>query len=225
MIGGFIARRNPGTTLYQVVFSVESRGGEIVVQRMHFESRIAGDGRFGPLPDVAHNIVEIALRKSIHRTGRGKVFQVDISRRLLPIHHIFQSCLFVQPIPFSFDGQSMGFPGSFGFPTGKGLCFEVIHLRRPVPRHGNFFSHKPQMVIISVFSPEQRHFSLFVAAPVPALFRPVFAGMITACIHKFEEFAVGNQKFRGFEVFHKFLLLPVFIVPTVEEMIFGLSQH
>ncbi|MPM84921.1 hypothetical protein SDC9_131997 [bioreactor metagenome] len=85
---GFVSRGNPRTSFYQVVLAVERGRGKIIVQGMNLEAGEAGDRRFRPLPHIPKHIVKISLLEFIHRTRRRAIFEINVSRRTRPLHHI-----------------------------------------------------------------------------------------------------------------------------------------
>jgi len=78
----FVATGNPRATLEQVVALVECGRREIVVDRMDFEAGKRINRRFQPLPDIADDIKEGAVREAIDRTARCCLAQPDICRHL-----------------------------------------------------------------------------------------------------------------------------------------------
>ena len=82
--GRLVSGRDPRTSLDQIVLRVERRSGEVVVVRMDLEAVKSRDGRLGPLPDVAHDVVEIAEAELRDGTSRGVVFEIDVARAPAP---------------------------------------------------------------------------------------------------------------------------------------------
>ena len=89
----FVARRNPRAPFYEVVTGIERRRGEIVIIRMHFKALKPGYGRFGPLPDVADNVIEFSEPEGV-------------ARGFVPVWLIGDLVGIPQAVPLVFGGQA-----------------------------------------------------------------------------------------------------------------------
>lgn len=119
--------------------AIKGWGAEIIINRMHHKTRKWINRGFGPLPDIAAQVIKIAMREGIDRTGGSTIGQRQIGRcrRLIYASQLYQ------PIPFLFGGQSYWLTSLLRFPVAKGFGLMIIHLRRPVPRHWYFFGQQP----------------------------------------------------------------------------------
>ena len=219
-----IATGRPGAALDQVVLTVKGGQGEVVIERMHLETIEGINGRFRPLPDIAHHIVKITLSKTIHGAGGGKVIQMQVGRPAAIRVVGWQSRLLLQQVPFIFARQTDGQPRLARLPVTKGLGFEIVHLHRPVPRHGHFFAHQTQVPTRRLLAPELGRTTLAETAPLPALITPVVTIAIAACLDKFQILAIADQILGGLESRHLCLMAAVFIIPAIEGRVALLAE-
>ncbi len=94
-------------------------------------------------------------------------------------------------------GQAAGLALALGTPGAIGFGLVIIHLRRPVPRHGDYLKQAAQPVAMqaggTIRDPEGRRFTVTKRTPIPARFRPVAPLAITTGDNKFIKFTVANQ--------------------------------
>ena len=74
MIEGRIACANKAASFNNVMSIVESRGGEILVNRMYFEAFEGMNGRESMLPNVSNDIVKTGFLEHVNWVGRDPVF-------------------------------------------------------------------------------------------------------------------------------------------------------
>ncbi len=218
-----VAGADPAAPLDQSVFAIEGGGGEVVVEGMHLEPLEAVDGGAGPLPDVAHQIEEAALRAGIHRTGRREAGQVDVAGRLDPVR-LITGQLFAQQHPLRLARQLDGQPGLGGLPATEGSGLQLVHLHRPVPGHRDLLGHQPQLQLLGfegIADPEGGHAGPGILAPAPAFVIPPGAGLVAARLHEVEKFCVAHQHAAGLEGSQFDVTLAVFVVPAVGGVLFA----
>ncbi|MNO95872.1 hypothetical protein D3C76_875260 [compost metagenome] len=218
-----VASAYPAAALDEGVLAIEGGGGEVVVERMHLEPLEAVDGGAGPLPDVAHQIEEAALRKGIYRTGRREAGQVEVAGCLQPVR-LIPGHLLAQQRPLSLARQLDGQPGLGRFPAAEGGSFQLVYLHRPVPGQGNLLGHQPQLQLLGlagVTDPEAGHARPGILAPAPALVVPPGPGLVAARLHEGEVLGVAHQHAAGLEGGQLYVALAIFVVPAVGGVLFA----
>src|SRR5687768_18617849 len=110
--------------------SIEGGRREIVVMRMNIEALEGIDRGFGPLPDVAHHVVKLAVGKFIDGMAGGAMIEMDIGCGWSSVRNLRQTRHLMEPIPFVLRGQSERLPGCRYFPVTESFSLMVIDLDR-----------------------------------------------------------------------------------------------
>ena len=114
------------------------------------------DRGLGPLPYIADQIIVITGLKTIHRTGRTPVFQIDITGGRIPIRLVQQIATIIQPMPLILGGQPDRFSCLCRFPGTTRLGLQTVDLHRPVPGHVDLTGHGAQFpAVVNSLNPEQ----------------------------------------------------------------------
>ena len=91
----------------------------------------------------------------------------------------------------------------------------IIHFRRPIPRHRDFFRHQTQPPGAAVWHPESGMLHFGVVLPVAAFVFPIAVVAVTAGFDEPEEFMVADQVTTDLERRYFGFMAAVFVVPTV----------
>lgn len=79
VVQGFISSTDETATLDEIVSFIKSGSSEVFIYWMDFKVGEGVDGSDGVLPDVADNIVEVAIFEEIDWIGRHPVLHVDVA--------------------------------------------------------------------------------------------------------------------------------------------------
>ncbi len=141
----FVATGDPGAAFDEIVSAIKRRCGEVIVNWMDFKTFKRIDRCLGPLPDIADHVIQLAVRKAVDRTGRGKMIEVQIGLCRLIRWHFANARHVIQSIPFILGRQAHADAIAFGFPLTERLGLVVIHFCWPIPRHCDHFGHQTQL--------------------------------------------------------------------------------
>lgn len=174
VVEGLVACTDEAAAFDDIMPLVESRGGEVFVDRMDFELLEGVDGGDGVLPDISYHVVEVASLEHVDWVGRHPELHVDVPDGLVRpaglvlLQHISDRVVFV------FGWQASVLAGLLGPPLAESSCLQIIHLGGPVPRHIYFSVKRSELVLISVFPPEEGEGGADRGEPPSAFFSPQF---------------------------------------------------
>ena len=218
-----IARGDPGTANDQIVAAVERRHREVVVQRVDLEALEGHDRRPRPLPDVAHDVAEPALREGFHRAARGEVVEVDVARRPVPGRLVAGHRL-TQDVPMGFGGQEHVLAGCLRQPGAVGLGLQTVHLHRPVEGQRPLVEQVPLPDVAAAAEPELRMLGPGVVQPAAALLGPQRLVAVSAGRDEAAKLRVRDEPPTGAECRQVMLLDAVLVVPAVGVVIGPLAE-
>ncbi len=136
-----IAAGDPAAAFDQMMAAIEGRRTEVVIERMHLEAGKRRDRRLRPLPDIADDVEELAVREAIDRTGGGFVIEMQLRRRRR-CRHFATGAVLRQGMPLRLTRQTQAAPRRLAQPAHIGARFMRIDLDRPVPWHVDLFAEQ-----------------------------------------------------------------------------------
>mmetsp|Transcript_15937 Transcript_15937/g.37242 ORF Transcript_15937/g.37242 Transcript_15937/m.37242 type:complete len:519 (-) Transcript_15937:53-1609(-) len=226
--------------------AVHAGGGEVRVERVHFEARQGVEVVPEPVPGVAHDVVEARARgrHGVHGARRAPPqVGVVLARRVVPrvLHHRvarvgvrMRVCLRALCVPdrvvLPLGEEAVGEGGAVdgGAPDAVRLRLVRVHLHGPRERQGDHLEDAPEFVLVQpdrpVGHPECREQHVPEHPPLPAGFRPARLVRVPSGRSKLEEFGVCDEELGGLERHHLHLTRSILVIPPEGRKVLGLPE-
>ena len=135
---------------------------------MRFEPVKRVNGCTCPLPDVANDIVKIAMFELVDRNSATATDKPSLGRCFL---RNFTDV--VNSGPFIFGWQTIRLPRLCSFPGTEGRRFVIVDFNWSMPGHIDLAAHQAKCPTRFVLAPEGRVLGGGIRAPIPPLFCPI----------------------------------------------------
>ena len=187
-----ISIRYKTTSSQNIILATETGCGEIFIELMVLEILEGVVGGPRQLPDVAHEVIDLAELEQVDGVGGTPVLHVDVAH----VPHGHSAVVALEVLPHGqvlvLDGHLQLQSQLLALPGAEGLGFMVVHFCRPVQRQLDQLGQCLQLVPVLSFPPEHRLGRLLALHPAQGFLAPVLLLLVPSVLHEFHKLSIRH---------------------------------
>ena len=180
------------STSYDVIFACKEWRIKIFIELMVLEILEGVVGGPRQLPDVAHEVIDLAELEQVDGVGGTPVLHVDVAH----VPHGHSAVVALEVLPHGqvlvLDGHLQLQSQLLALPGAEGLGFMVVHFCRPVQRQLDQLGQCLQLVPVLSFPPEHRLGRLLALHPARGFLAPVLLLLVPSVLHEFHKLSIRH---------------------------------